>query len=147
MKKITSLVFSILALVTAASAQVVVNQKDFSKDPDKYIDQIITIKGVPVLRMTPFEYIRAAEKSRFAYYCDSVGPQTTIPRQNAFPACHFYKGQKLVNVDFQSSSKWNGKACFYMTDAMYSSLPEKSKCTITFKGNIRYGFYITGLAK
>ncbi len=147
MKKIISLVLSILALVSAASAQVIVNQKDFTKNCEKYDDQVITIKGVNLRRKTPFEYIADAKRSQFAYYCDSVGPQRTGPKNNTFPNCKIYKGQKLVKVDFSSNSKWN--SCFYITDALYSSLPEKStfvKSTITFKGN-KYGWFITGLPK
>jgi hypothetical protein len=154
MKKITILVLSIFAMASAASAQVVVSSKDFIKDFDKYIGQTITIKGVNLRPKTLFENIADVKKSQFLYFCDSAGPQTTGPKVNWFPKCRIYKGQKLINVELPSNSKWTSY-CFYITDELFSSLPvSKStiKSNITFsvhnKSNIKTtGFFITGLPK
>ena len=140
MKKITVFVLSIVALAGAASAQVVVPQKDFTNNCDNYKGQLITIKDV---NLRPKQAVTAITVGAPATV--TVGPGST---KNVVASCKVIKGQKSIDVDFPTDP--NFAACFYITDALFSSLPiaqETIKSTIAFKGQKSTGFFITGLVK
>ena len=139
MKKITVFVLSIVAQATAASAQIVTPQSDFTNNCDGFKGKTVTIDGV-VLR--PKQAVTAI----------TVGAPTTVTvgsgtAANVVASCKVIKDYKSIDVDFKSNPTF--AACFYMPTAMFSALPIQDAVTaqITFKGEKSTGFFISLMKK
>jgi hypothetical protein len=135
MKKITVFVLSIVALASAASAQIVTPQNDFTNNCDLYKGKTVIIDGVNLRPKKAATSISVGGPSSV-----SVGKGTTA---NVVASCKAIKGFKSIDVNFPSNQ--NFAACFYMRDAIYGTLPMQQdviKAQITFKGDKSAGFFI-----
>ncbi len=135
MKKITVFVLSIVALASAASAQITTPQSDFTNNCDNYKGKTVIIDGVNL-------------RPKQAVTTIAVGAPTTVTvgkgsTANVVASCKVIKGQKSIDVDFTANPSF--AACFYMKDADFAKLPlqqDAIKAQITFKGNKAAGFFI-----
>jgi hypothetical protein len=134
MKKITVFVLSIVALASAASAQIVTKQNDFTNNCDAFKGQTIIIDGV---NLRPKQAVKVIAVGAPAVV--TVGKGSTA---NVVASCKVIRGYKSIDVDFTSNPTF--AACFYMQDAMFKSLPiqETIKGQLTFKGEKSTGFII-----
>jgi hypothetical protein len=139
MKKITLFVLSIVALASAASAQIVTPQNDFTNNPDGFKGRTVTIDGV---NLRPKQVVTAI----------SVGAPTKVTvgkgsTANVVASCKVIKGFKSIDVDFNSDPTF--AACFYLTNEMFATLPIQDvvKSQITFKGEKSTGFFINLMKK
>jgi hypothetical protein len=135
MKKITVFVLSIVALASAASAQIVTPQINFTNNCDNYKGQTIIIDGV---NLRPKQAVTTISVGAPASV--TVGKGSTA---NVVASCKTIKGQKSIDVDFTSNPSF--AACFYMKESEYAKLPLQQdvvKAQITFKGNKAAGFFI-----
>ena len=139
MKKITVFVLSIVALASAASAQIVTKQNDFTNNCDAFKGQTIIIDGV---NLRPKQAVTAIAVGAPAVV--TVGKGSTA---NVVASCKVIRGYKSIDVDFTSSPTF--AACFYMPTAMFSALPIQDAVTaqITFKGEKSTGFFISLMKK
>jgi len=136
MKKITVFVLSIVALASAASAQIVTPQNEFTNNCDAFKGKTVTINAV---NLRPKQVVTAISVGAPAFV--TVGKGSTA---NVVASCKVIKGYKSIDVDFTSDLKF--AACFYISDAMYKTLPiaqETIKSNITFKGEKATGFIIS----
>jgi hypothetical protein len=136
MKKITLFVLSIVALASAASAQMVTPETQFTSNPENFKGKVVIINGV---NLRPKQAV--TEISVGAPSTVTVGKGSTA---NVVASCKKIKGFKSIDVDFKSSPTF--ATCFYMNDAMYNSLPinqDVVKGQITFKGDKSLGYIIS----
>ena len=134
MKKITLFVLSIVALASAASAQLVTQENQFTSNPENFKGKVVIINGV---NLRPKQVVTAISVGAPATV--TVGKGSTA---NVVASCKVIKGFKSIDVDFKSSPTF--ATCFYMNDATYKSLPiqDAVKAQITFKGEKSTGFII-----
>jgi len=135
MKKITVFVLSIVALASAASAQMVTPETQFTSNPENFKGKTVIIDGV---NLRPKQAVTAISVGSPAFV--TVGKGSTA---NVVASCKVVKGQKSIDVDFTANPSF--AACFYMKDADFAKLPlqqDAIKAQITFKGNKAAGFFI-----
>jgi hypothetical protein len=146
MKKITLLMFSVLALSTASKAQTPVNATDFTTNPDKFKGMSISISGVelntevkaPTGTTVAGGGVVAVGKGA------AVATPTTVTSTATVNRCKAPKGYTIVDVKFPNDPKF--AKCFIMKNSVYASLPiNQSAITakITFKGDSKLGYTIT----
>ena len=136
MKKITLFVLSIVALASAASAQMVTPETQFTSNPENFKGRVVIIDGV---NLRPKQAV--TEISVGAPSTVTIGKGSTA---NVVASCKKIKGFKSIDVDFTSNPTF--AKCFYLTDAMYTTLPparDVVKAQITFKGDSSIGYIIS----
>ena len=102
MKKITVFVLSIVALASAASAQIVTKQNDFTNNCDAFKGQTIIIDGV---NLRPKQAVKVIAVGAPAVV--TVGKGSTA---NVVASCKVIRGYKSIDVDFTSIPTF--AACF-----------------------------------
>ena len=134
MKKITLFVLSIVALASAASAQMVTPETQFTSNPENFKGRVVIIDGVNLRPKQAVTEISVGAPTKV-----TVGKGSSA---NVVASCKLIKGYKAIDVDFKSSPTFT--TCFYMPTAMFASLPiqDAVKAQITFKGEKSTGFII-----
>ena len=135
MKKITLFVLSIVALASAASAQAITKDVDFTSNADRFKGMTVTIDGVNLRPKVAITEIKVGDPASV-----TVGKGSTA---NVVAKCKTPRGFKQIDVDFTSSPTF--AACFFMSEAMFKTIPlqETVKAQITFKGDKSLGYQIS----
>jgi len=128
MKKITLFVLSIVALASAASAQSVVTEQQFTSNPGNYNDQTLTFN----VTVRPKVAISAPTVGAPAVVTTGSGSSA-----NTVKSCsNAPKDYQFIDVDFATAPTF--AACFIMktTDFNSNALSgqESVSASITFKG-------------
>jgi hypothetical protein len=135
MKKLTLLVFSIVALISSACAQVTVVGPTFTNNPEKFNGKTISVE-VNIRPKTTVPTISVGGPSTV-----STGTGTSA---NTVAKCNAPRGFKALDVDFVNDPSF--AKCFFISNAMFATLPiaqDAIKSTITFKGDAKVGYTIS----
>ena len=149
MKKVTLFLFSIVAFAAGAMAQgaMTVNAVDFTSNPARFNGKTIAISNLVV----------NLESTTSPSPVSPVGGGAPIPGLSTTPGtpgpmgagaavirCNAPRGFHVLDVDFTNDPNFN--ACFFISEAMYKSLPKGQpsvRATLTFKGDARIGYTVT----
>ena len=143
MKKVTLFLFSIVAFAAGAMAQgaMTVQAMEFTQNPARFNGKTIAISGLTV----NLESATAAPGAvGGAIGGPSAGAPGAMGAGAAVVRCNPPRGFRSLDVDFSNDPNFN--KCFYMSEAMYTSLPKGQpsvRAQITFKGDDRLGYTVT----
>jgi anionic cell wall polymer biosynthesis LytR-Cps2A-Psr (LCP) family protein len=142
MKKILVLLVGIVSLFgTAIGQSLTVSDVEFTSNPSKFNNQIVTINSVklnlssnaPVSISVPTE---GAKVSTGAGTPSSKSTGKTV-------RCNAPRGFRSLQVDLLNNQPFN--VCFFISDAMYTALPKGQptvNAQITFRGDNNFGYVI-----
>ena len=149
MKKFILSIASIFALTTVfAQGAMTVNPADFTSNPARFNGKTISVSTLKI-NMASTSASPALSSVSGPVAPMSVGPVAPVapgPVGAGAPVikCNAPRSFVAVDVDFPNDPNYN--ACFFMSEAMYKSLPKGQpsvNAMITFKGDNRMGYTIT----
>ena len=137
-----------MTLMGSLSAQgLLVDQVKFSSNPMAFSGKMVSISGVLINPSNPTSpspgVISPAPSASPVIVAPGSGSAPVAPSASAV-RCNAPRGFVALDVDFPADPTF--QACFFMSQAMFSSLPkgqDKILSTITFKGDHRFGYTVT----
>ena len=135
---------AVMTLMGSLSAQgLIIDQVQFTSNPTAFRGKMVSISGILINPNNP---------TLFASGVIPAAPGSSLSSGSGIPAapvapvirCNAPRGFVSLDVDFPKDP--NFQACFFISKAMFSSLPkgqDKIQSTLIFKGDHRIGYTIT----
>ena len=141
MKKLLFLVGIVSLFGTAMGQGLTVTDVEFTSNPLKFNNKIVTIKEVKLNTENSMPGSVVVGGGSVI----SAGPGGPVSKPVGAPVvrCNAPRGFRAIDIDFLNDPSFN--ACFFMSEAMYVALPKGQpslNMQITFRGDNNFGYVV-----
>jgi len=142
MKKLLILLVGIVSLFgTAIGQNLTVNDVEFTSNPSKFNNQIVTINSVK-LNLSSNKPVSISVPTNGATVSTGAGTPSS-KSTGATVRCNAPRGFRSLQVDLLNNQSFN--VCFFISEAMFTTLPKGQptvNAQITFRGDSNFGYVI-----